>query len=71
MKVKELKEILKGCNDDIDIMVTDANGTNIRVIGGCLALNEGVQLFVDHEFASDWFEGDDGYEIRWINGKKV
>lgn len=72
MKVKDLKDILIGCDDNADVMVTDTNCTYIRIIGGAFSVCDGVvQLVVDHEFPSDWFEGDDGYEIRWIDGKKI
>lgn len=71
MKVKELKNILNGCNDDFEVVIGDTAGQSIQIVGGGEVTTNGfLFLWVRQEFPFTWFDKDGG-EFRWVNGKKV
>lgn len=71
MKVKELKNILNGCNDDFEVVIGDTAGQSVQIVGGGEVTTNGfLFLWVRQEFPFTWFDKDGG-EFRWVNGKKV
>ena len=70
MKVKELKEILKGVNDDYTIIVVDSDDKGLEVVGGGELNGGSLCLRVRQEFPDAWYD-EDGQELRWINSVGV
>lgn len=69
MKVNELKAILKGCDDNLNVVVDDVAGQVIQIVGGGEVSKAGLHLSVRQEFPESWFEN--GEEVIWIKGKAV
>ena len=70
MKVKELKKILEGASDEMNVLISDVEGSCLQIIGGCASNDhECVYLDTRQEFPDTWFRN--GEEIRWINGVGV
>ena len=65
MKAKELKKILEGANDEMDVFISDVDGSCLQVIG-CSVSNDHECVYLDtrQEFPDTWFR--DGAEVRWV-----
>lgn len=55
MKVKELRALLSGLDDNADVVVCDMTDKHINLTGGCAAKD---MLYLDsvQEFPEDWYD---------------
>lgn len=70
MKVKELKSILNGRDENLEVAIFDVADKKIQIVGGGEVTMDGfLCLWTRQEFPEEWFT--DGEEDIWIHGKKV
>lgn len=69
MKVKDLKAILEGCDDEMNVIVVDCTDKGLQIVGGGELSGGSVCLRVRQEFPDAWYQF--GEEVHWIAGKAV
>ena len=71
MKVKDLKSIINGCDDNLDVAIFDSTEKKIQIVGGGEVTMDGfLCLWVRQEFPDEWFDKS-SKEFRYVNGCKV
>lgn len=69
MKVKELKPLLDGVDENADVLISDVAEKCLQIVGGGGLCCGNLILDVRQEFPEEYYK--DGEEIRWIKGKAV
>ena len=69
MKVKELKPLLDGVDENADVLISDVAEKCLQIVGGGELCCGNLILDVRQEFPEEYYK--DGEEIRWIKGKAV
>ena len=65
MKAKELKKLLEGADDEMNVFFSDVEGSTIQITGGYVSNDhECVYLETRQEFPDEWFR--DNMEVRRI-----
>lgn len=70
MKVKDIKDLIKGVVDGENVCIEDVNGRIIQIVGFSERSDCGIALSTRQEFPESWFDKNDN-EVRWIHGKRV
>jgi hypothetical protein len=71
MKVKELKSLLEGCDENLNVLIGDAADGFIQITGGGERTEYALILWCRQEFPDEWFDPKSQQERKWINGKPV
>lgn len=71
MKVKELKALLEGVDENANVVIIDCNDKTIQIIGGGEMSPAGIVLSVRHEFPECWFDHHAGNEVRYVSGVAI
>lgn len=69
MKVKELKKLLEGVDENAEVLICDVADKCLQIVGGGELCCGNLMLNVRQEFPEEYYK--DGEEIRWVNGKAV
>tara|TARA_R110000744_G_scaffold163078_1_gene279747 strand:- start:5 stop:223 length:219 start_codon:yes stop_codon:yes gene_type:complete len=72
MKVGELREMLKGMSDDIEIVITSTDPTDYTYINNIVSVKEGYVLGSDEQYISDEDDCEEsGKPVLVIDGGEV
>ena len=69
MKVKDLKALLEGVDENAIVLIEDVNGSSLGIVNWCVSKDgdtECVYLSTQEEFPDEWF--DNGVERIWLYG---
>ena len=69
MKIKDLKRLLKGVPEDLNVQICDCADHFLNIVGGGERVGDAIVLHVRQEFPDSWYK--DGEEIIWVHGKAV
>jgi len=69
MKVKELKALLEGVDDNDNVVISDCECKILEIVSGGEMSYGGIELRSRQEFPDAWYR--DGQEVRWINGSGI
>ena len=71
MKVKDLKALLNGVDDNTEVVISDVTDRLIRITGGGEMCGDALVIRCDQEFPDAWFDPMSGREFCYVDGVRV